>query len=599
MLAFIRRFSIKIQLLALVICTVSIIFWIIIMSYFRVTDAMEKINRDYSEDFFIQVKNNIADNYDMLSTMLSNAAYSNSVQNYMTETDSKEVYQYFKNVDTLIYTMQGVKSDYILDFVVMGVNGNNYFMHGYNKSTVDYLNSLKLDIINKYHSGNTKLTYSNVERDCYVIATSVHPVNEETNYNKKIGIVAIIVDTKIFSFKENSKISSSSTKFYLLDKQNNVFSTNNMAGIKEAEEIFKSLGPEEAGSININTVHNKYIVNYAHIPQLNGKIVSIITEDDLFKELEWIRKLAYTLSGISLLVLCIPFYVIIHNILQPLKKFMCFMNNLKAGSLSGLKQRINLEGYSEIEIVSCEFNNMMDEIDGLTHRLVSTSSRLYEAELQKKQAEMMYLISQINPHFLYNTLESMVATAFDEKADKTAEMISSLVTIFRYSVKGSDVVELREELEIIKAYIYIQQIRFTNTLDVVYQFDEATLRCRLPKITLQPIVENAVFHGLETKMGRGHLFMGSRLDDEGNVFIWVNDDGVGIQKEKLDEIKNGLKEIDETGYPQNNKKNIGITNVNNRIKLIYGMQYGLSINSQPWMGTVITIKLPYGEDSHV
>ena len=388
MLAFMRRLSIKIQLLLLVICTVSIILWIIIMSYFRVTGAIEKSNKDYSEDFFIQVKNNITDNYNLLSTMLNNAAYSNSVQSYMTESDIRKSYEYFKNVDNLLYTMQAIKSDYILDFVVMGINGNNYFMHGVNRSTVDYLDSLRLDIDNKYYSGSAKLKYFGLDTDCYVIGTSVHPISGESNYNKKIGIVAIIVDNKIFSFKENSKISNSATKFYLLDEANNVFSTNDKAGISEAEEIIKSLGSEDSGSMNVNTSRGKYIVNYANIPQIKGKIVSIIAEEDLFKELLWIRKLAYTLLGISLLLLCIPFYVIIHNILQPLNKFMSFMNNLKSGNLSGLKQRINLKGYSEIEIVSGEFNNMMDEIDALTHRLVSTSSRLYEAELQKKQAEL-------------------------------------------------------------------------------------------------------------------------------------------------------------------------------------------------------------------
>ncbi len=117
---------------------------------------------------------------------------------------------------------------------------------------------------------------------------------------------------------------------------------------------------------------------------------------------------------ISLFLLAIPFFPVINNILQPLKKFMRFMNEIKLGKPNSLQKRISLQGYAEIIVMANEFNEMLDEIDELTHRLLESNTRLYEAELVKKQSELAYLQSQINPHFLYNTLESIKGIAAEE-----------------------------------------------------------------------------------------------------------------------------------------------------------------------------------------
>lgn len=599
MLSFLKRYSIKIQLMMLVICTVLTIIFLIIMTYSQISSVIEKNNNNYSGEIFSQIKRNISNNYDLLSTMLTNAAYSEVVQNYMMEKDEKLKYKDYKNVDSLLSTMQGIKSNEIIDFVILGDNGNNYFLHGANDSTMKFLKELPQDNMISYYTGKKKLEYYYVERDCFVIVSTVHSITWDNTLSKRIGIMAIVVDAKMFSFEGSKKVSESSTNFYLMDRENKVYSCSDVAMSVEVKDILRYSDVSSSGRKNIKFGKDIYVMNYENIPQTGGGIISIVPEKELFKELFGIRKLAFVLLAFALVLLSLPFAIIINNILQPLKKFMSFMNNLKTGNLKGLKERINLKGYSEIEIVSGEFNNMMDEIDGLTHRLVSTSTRLYEVELEKKQAELMYLRSQINPHFLYNTLESMVATAFEEKAERTTDMIESLADIFRYSVKGNDIVELQEELNIIKAYVHIQQVRFSKKLEVVYHFDETTLKCSIPKITLQPIVENAVFHGLETKRGQGHLWIGSKLDQDGNVCLWVNDDGVGMEKEKLENIRSSMENIENDKYYTKSSKRIGIVNVNNRIKLIYGLKYGMSIDSDPDTGTSISILIPLGGGENV
>ena len=242
----------------------------------------------------------------------------------------------------------------------------------------------------------------------------------------------------------------------------------------------------------------------------------------------------------------------------------------------------------------------MDEIDNLTFRLLNTSTRLYETELGKKQSELDYLKSQINPHFLYNTFESMKGCAIEEGAPKTMSMAKALGQIFRYSIKGADIVTVMEELKIIKSYVHIQQIRFGERLQVNYNFTEEVLECKMPKMILQPLVENAIFHGLEPKFGTGRLQISGKIDEQGDLFIWIGDDGMGMKAETLEDIRKQMAQASEIrGARIDEKSGIGFVNVNNRIKLIYGYEYALEINSVLNVGTEVTLKIPAGRDINV
>lgn len=597
MLELLRRLTIRKQLLILVVCTVGIMFMLIFMMYFKVSEVIEKKNNDYTVEIFTQINRNISENYDLLARMLTSTAYNSAVQNYMIEEDPKNKFDLYKNVDSLFSGMQDIKKE-IIDFVILSDNGNKYFLNGENATTMAVLNKLPPSILN-YFTRIEVLEYSNRKRECFIVASTIYSVNQDSSLNKKIGLVAIVVDAKLLSLEANNKFEESATKFYLLDRENNAYSCNKEPLLSEENYILNFLQKTTPGLMYIKVNHSKFVVNSENIPQTSGKIISIIPEDKLFKELFGIRKLTFTILVIALLLLSVPFAIIINNILHPLNKFMNFILHLKSGNLQGLKERISLKGYYEIEIMSDEFNNLLNEIDGLTHRLFSTSTRLYEAELEKKQSELAYLKSQINPHFLFNTLESMIGTAFEERAKKTVEMIKSLAVIFRYSIKGADVVHLQEELEIVKSYIYIQQIRFADMFDVIYQIAQDTLKCSVPRIILQPIVENAIYHGLETKLDHGHLWIGSEFDVHGNLCIWINDDGVGMDQNTLENIKRQIAGFDNVDHAVLCNDSIGVINVNNRIKLTYGMEYNLEIDSELNKGTRVKLKIPVKGNEYV
>ena len=219
--------------------------------------------------------------------------------------------------------------------------------------------------------------------------------------------------------------------------------------------------------------------------------------------------------------------------------------------------------------------------------------------LNKRQAQYLALQNQINPHFLYNTLEGIRAEALIAGVDSIAEMTEALATYFRYTISQvNNLVTLEEELANVENYYYIQQFRFGSKLDLRIRYDcedeEEALMCQLPKLTLQPIVENSIYHGLERKIGTGHLDIKVTVTDS-HLIIMISDDGVGIEKGQVKVMNEQLRALrleEENNGETGKKGGIAVKNVNNRIKLLFGEEYGIYIYSQPDVGTDVEITLP-------
>lgn len=221
--------------------------------------------------------------------------------------------------------------------------------------------------------------------------------------------------------------------------------------------------------------------------------------------------------------------------------------------------------------------------------------------VSKKQAEYLALQNQINPHFLYNTLEGIRSEALIAGVDSIAEMTEALATFFRYTISHVDhLVTLEDELANIENYYYIQQFRFGDKLELSIEYDhdedmEETeiLQYRLPKLTLQPIVENSIYHGIERKVGKGHLRIKIYAVKD-RLIIRISDDGMGISEEKLEELNAKLRalSLDDVNPNAEKKGGIAILNVNNRIKLLFGEEYGIYVYSKQGVGTDVEISLP-------
>jgi two-component system sensor histidine kinase YesM len=223
----------------------------------------------------------------------------------------------------------------------------------------------------------------------------------------------------------------------------------------------------------------------------------------------------------------------------------------------------------------------------------SIANNSYEREILMKQANIQALQSQINPHFLYNALECIRGQALIDGSEAAAEIARALSRIFRYSISSkSDMVSLKEELENVKSYFTIQQSRFKNRFSYSILMDDADETVKesfLPKLTLQPIVENTIQHGFADIISGGVLEIRIRRVDR-HVSIVVSDNGKGIDAENLENIR---KTISVCNGPNSAVRScVGILNVDRRIKLYFGDEYGLSINSCPGTGTDVELFFP-------
>ena len=198
--------------------------------------------------------------------------------------------------------------------------------------------------------------------------------------------------------------------------------------------------------------------------------------------------------------------------------------------------------------------------------------------------------AQINPHFLYNTLDAIIWLAEAGEQKKVVAMVGSLSEFFRTSLnRGKDIVTIKEELQHVRSYLEIQQVRYQDILEYQIDVPEELNQYLIPKITIQPLVENALYHGIKNKRGVGRIEVRGMKAD-GYIILSIEDDGIGIDEKRLQQVRDGIESKAQTG-----EAIYGLYNVNERIRLNFGKEYGISIESIYGKSTVVSIKLPCEE----
>jgi Predicted signal transduction protein with a C-terminal ATPase domain len=249
------------------------------------------------------------------------------------------------------------------------------------------------------------------------------------------------------------------------------------------------------------------------------------------------------------------------------------MKGVKEGKFLTIK---NNDVNDEIGEMTINFNFMVEGLKQLIHENYEVNLKMKDTEIKKKEAELYALQSQVNPHFLFNTLESIRMGLQNKEDAETAGVIFHLSKIFRKSLNWQgDIITLSEEIEFVRNYLEIQKYRFKNKINYEIDIPESFLSYTIPKLIIQPIVENAIKHGIERKWGNGNVGISAAIQDS-RLSISVKDDGVGINEEALTKIRNELyenSEMKKTG-------SIGLRNVNNRIILHCGTDFGLKIFSE-------------------
>ena len=301
-----------------------------------------------------------------------------------------------------------------------------------------------------------------------------------------------------------------------------------------------------------------------------------------------IRVINFTSVLFLMLVSLLFIFAISNSITNPIKKLTQFARNVSRGNF--VNKELEMRSSEEINILASTLNQMSKNI----FNMISIQNQLHEEEIKSikisnelNEARFLALQSQIAPHFLFNTLNAIARFSMFEGANKTTRLIESLSSIFRYNLKATEKVQISEELKIIQAYAAIQSARFGDRI----RFD---IRCRtdlgsiyVPRFILQPLVENAVIHGLEPKEGSGMVRVKIQETSE-NLVIKVIDNGVGIPAGKLAQL---LGQTEEAIQRKGDTTGIGVNNVRERILLYYRKTDSFSIKSKEHLGTVITLKL--------
>ena len=246
--------------------------------------------------------------------------------------------------------------------------------------------------------------------------------------------------------------------------------------------------------------------------------------------------------------------------------------------------RYHTDRNDEMSTLAESFNSMVKEIETLI-------DDIHKEQENAKDAELRLLQEQINPHFLYNTLDAIMWMTESGENQKAIQIIQELSSFFRISLsKGEREILIRNEREHVKSYLEIQRYRYQDILDYEIHFDEDILDYHIQKLTLQPIVENALYHGIKNKRGKGLIEVYGMKDGDDIVFK-IKDNGIGMKDDELDRLRK-LISYDDDVIKESDQSGFGMANVEKRIEMLYGTKYGMSVESKYMTGTTVTVRIP-------
>ncbi|WP_165972052.1 sensor histidine kinase [Paenibacillus piri] len=333
--------------------------------------------------------------------------------------------------------------------------------------------------------------------------------------------------------------------------------------------------------IEVKETNTRYLVTRSFIGFNEFSLVYFVDENSFLSKVNDLRTFAFYLAVVCSLLMIVSSLHLAGYINKPIRKMIRDMEKVKSGNL---KTRIQFSRNDEFLTLSNSFNDMLIRIE----TLIEEKSKV---EVMKKQAELKALQSQINPHFLYNTLNSINALLDLKRTEQIPVIVRSLVRLFQYTMdKQGEWVQIETELNGLQYYVELQQIRYANKFKIEYNLSDTLLQLGILKLTLQPIVENCIFHGIKGKGRQGIIKVGGEIQpNRSSVLLYVEDNGVGIRPERL----STLLEQKEPMVPKLDGYNsIGLNNVHERLQLHFGPEFGLKIWSEVDKGTRVEIHYP-------
>ena len=486
----------------------------------------------------------------------------------------KEIQKYnIKAQESLMYLLCSKK--YIHSIYIKGFNGITIDTKGILYQIDKHIEKKILELKGGYLWITDKLVNSNYTTTDVFSLKRV--INDIDNITARLATLSINIDEKQISNIYKDKIIGEKGDFFIIDRHSRIISALNKG--KLGEEIQEQLRPDEInkkkdGYYRIKMGNQDFLITYCNIDNAGWTLINIVPIEELLKEIAVIKQV--TLIGILVsFIICIMVALIFTiKVLSPIKQVRKLMGKLEKEDFN---VSMDLNGNDEIALLGRSFNKM-------SGRLRELIREVYQGQLKQKEAELIAIQAQINPHFLYNTLDTIYWMARIEKAFETSSLVGALSKLFRLSLnKGNKFTTVKNEVEHLKNYIIIQQKRYEDMIDFSFHVPDEVLDCKVIKLVLQPLVENAIYHGIEKKGEAGKIDISIAKKND-RLLYTITDDGNGVDEKEI----NGL--LKKVG---NNNRGFGIKNVNDRIKLCFGEDYGLRFHSSRDMGTRVIVTQPY------
>lgn len=425
----------------------------------------------------------------------------------------------------------------------------------------------------------------------------ISAINDYFYSNETVGVLEMQIDTNIFNSLLNEDARSKNIVFVYDDKGNLLAANKNTSKVQNDTtsylDVLKHLNETV---IKYNNEDYLFIKNYITDNKLNiegWNIGYLIPLSDIRKNTFGIWITSILLSFLCLLLSILVTFLLSRNITKRLGVLITKMHKVKKGDFN---ISTKIEGKDEITELDDHFNVMVNELVKLMNEVYEAKLKIKNTELMKqmaenaeKEAKLLTLQSQINPHYLFNTMETIRMNLLLKGDKETAEIIKLFGESFRIMIsEENELVTIKDELNFVKTYFQIQKYRYGEKLNIKFNIEERALESHISKFLLQPLIENAIYHGLELKDGPG-LVEVVVAEEDGYIDIKVTDDGVGIAADKLAEL---IEALDEDNVKN---RNYALRNINKRIKLLYGEKAEFFIKSKPDIGTSVDIRLPKEE----
>lgn len=399
---------------------------------------------------------------------------------------------------------------------------------------------------------------------------------------KYLGALVLLIKEANISSVFRNLPDSSSRYFYITNEKRQILSSSSSKGIYEDFSSYAGIDPTkyktlaETGSQIFSINNTDFLFICKSSPALNWKVINLIPLENLTLDHVVILHNILIIS-IVVFILSVVFSILCTStVTAPIQRLVDKMKSASAGKLD---ISVSYSSNDELAVLYNQFNLMMQKIQTLLNDI-------YEEQNAKQKIEVQLLQSQINPHFLYNTLNTIKSLIELDMKETAVKAVSAMSTFYRNSLsKGQFIIPLRQELILTEQYLYIQNLRYMDFVDyeITYESSWEDHGAEIPKLTIQPVVENIFVHGLTNQMCHIHLNVSIKNN---TIYISISDNGSGIPREKLTELNRSIRDFKTARY------SFGLPSINHRISLLYGENYGLTIKSSPENGTTVTIAIP-------